>query len=358
MVSVVVIGGSYAATKAVRAVTKNGDAKVTVVAKNEKAYFNCAAPRLLIEPDQVNKTLYPLKDVIREVSNGKAELVTGEVTAADLDAQTVQVSTKAGVTELKYDFLIVASGSRSQWAGYKVNDSHEEAVEALKAANKEIKTAKAVGIFGGGPTGIETAGEVALRTKAKVTLYTGDKAPLATQPRLLSAATQKLEALGVTVVNGVRYTLMEKTAQGTTVQLDNGETKTFDTVFTLTREEPYSQFLPDSVKNNAGYVVTDEHLVVKGHRNVFAIGDVVQGTGRSVVDISYGQTKVLTATVNKVVYGKGSLVKYTPVTNTIAVPISTSGGVGLVFGFWAPNFLIKFLKSRHFMIPKGRSTFD
>lgn len=361
MSKIVIIGGSFAAFTAFKTLySHSSEFEVTLVAMNDHAFFDVAAPRLLVQPELLDKVFFPVEPFVKKVSKGKGKYVQGKAESVDFEANTVSVDVGGKIVQLDYDFLVVATGSKSEFAGWKVNASHEHAKAAIVEANKKIKTARSIAVLGGGPTGTEVAGELGDFAKnAEVTIYTGSAGPLAVVPKLSAGAEAKLAKLGVSVVNKVRYESITRDDTGATVVFNDGTTKKFDLVFEATKSEPYSQFLPSSVKDKAGWVETDKHLLVKGTSNVFAIGDVVAGSRKSLVDLKFGFTPVFSEQVKATILGQGGAVKeYSPVSNMLVVPISKNGGEGIVFGWSVPNFFVKFIKAKGFMINNAGETFQ
>lgn len=353
MTKVIIIGGSFAGHMALDTLYKvKPDLDVTMVSLSSHAYYNISAPRLLVEPEKLDQTVYPNAEFVKNHSKGKGTFVHGTAISVDLESKTVTVTAESGEQVLKYDFLVIATGTSSEFAGFKVNQSHTKAMDAITETAKLIKESKLVAIIGAGPTGVETAAEIAYAVKStKVTLYTGSTGPLTALPRLASGANTKLADLGVEIVNSVR----SKAVEGTTVHLDNGESRTFDVVLQAVTEKPYSDFLPDLVKDDHGFVVTDKSLVVKGFPDVVALGDIVSGGKRLAVDIKMRQTAVFTATAKRLLgVDPNALKDWTPLDGTVLVPISPNGGEGLIFGWHVPNFLVRMLKAKTFLLDKAR----
>ncbi|KAM9936690.1 hypothetical protein OXX80_003760 [Metschnikowia pulcherrima] len=355
MPKIVIIGGSYAGLKAVSTIysTKTANLDVTVVSPSSHVYFNVAAPRLLVEPEKLSQTVFPVEEIVSESSNGDAKFVQGSATKVDFEKREVYVDLAAGGdSTLKFDILVIASGTQAKWAGWKVNTSHEDAQKAILATNHALKKASTVAIF----------------PSAKVTLYTGADAPLAfAGPSLSVKATRKLENLGVQIINDLQIKEVLRKEHGDTLVLDSGETRDYDVGLESFIAGPFSSYLPSSVKDEQGFVVTDENLLVKGYNGVVAFGDIVSGSSKSIVDLKFGQSGIFTATIKKLlqdVQNPGFLTKstdadssYNPVKHTLAVPISRDGGVGMLFWVPLPSFLVWLGKARTFMIESARSNF-
>lgn len=356
MVKVVILGGSFAAHFAFTALYKNSsDLEVTLVSATSHSYFNIPSPRLLVQPERLGEVIFSIEEFVAKKSNGKGKFIHGKATSVDFGAQTVTVLANGSNRTLDYNLLVLATGSKTNFNGFKVNDSHLDAQKAIKETAEKLKTAKLVAVIGGGPTGVETVGEIAYALKsAAVTLYTGSSGPLPATPQLLAGATTKLNTLGVEVVNNVRV----KTIEDGAIALDNGKTLKYDVVINATNLTPYSEYLPDSVKDDKGFVLTDSHLVVKGTTNVLALGDIVSGGSATIVEMKLSQLGVFAASANGILSSaKAGTKKWAAVKNTIFVPISPTGGEGLIFGWRLPNFLVRLFKAKTFFFEKAAEEF-
>lgn len=284
----------------------------------------------------------------------RGKFIHGEAVQADFSANTLVVKTSEGSSTLDYDVLVIASGSKAQFNGFKVNDSFEEVEEAIKSTAEQLKNAKLVAVIGGGATGVEAAAEIASNyPNADVTIYTGSKAPMPSFPKLGESTAAKLANAGATIVTGIRSEKVTRSEKSAQVTFNNGDIKEFDVVIEATREIPYSQFVPESAQDKAGYVIADNYLIAKGTKNVIVFGDILAGSAKTIVDIRFSQHAVYIETMKYLLGLSAAPSKeYKPVTNTILVPVSRAGGVGLIFGWLAPNFLIRFIKSKTFMIEK------
>ena len=375
-----IIGGSYAGLKALATVFnigKTANLDVTLVAPSTHAYYNLASPRLISEPSKFDNTIFSIRDIVKETSGNKGRFLHGHVTGVDFKKRELSVNSVSGnESKLAYDILVIASGTQAKWAGYKVNTNHEEARKEIMATNRELQRARSVAIVGGGVTGVETAGEVAAEFhRAKVTLYTGASAPLEGVASALSEeATSKLERLGVEIVNNVFIDSVKHKTEGhgdvSNIVLDNGETREYDVILESFITGPYSAFLPSDVKDEQGYVITDADLLVKGQKGVIALGDIVSGSSKSVVDLKFGQAEIFSATIEKLIEdvdkpgffaepgdATSEDSRYSPVTHTMVIPISRHGGVGMSYWIPLPSVLVWWGKAKTYMIEKARTQF-
>ena len=165
--SVIVVGGGMAGTACAAELGRNG-VEVTLVDRHDYTQFQ---PLLY----QVATSQLPAEDIARPLATmfrdqPPVTVVTGEVTAIDVDAKTV--TTDAG-TLGPADHLVVAAGSQPNFFGvpgaaehafplYSVRDA-ERLRTHLRDRLRELCTPRSDGalnivICGGGPTGVEIAG--------------------------------------------------------------------------------------------------------------------------------------------------------------------------------------------------------
>lgn len=170
---VVIIGAGFAGLFAAKKFSGR-PVKVTLIDKNNYHTFN---PLLYqvgaaeIEPDQI---AYPVRSVIRNKKN--IDFIMSEVSEIKFKKQIV-VTAKG---EIKYDYLIIALGSKTDYFGIKGAEINSMPLKTLedalflrnhiltlfeKAVNcsdpDERKKCLTFVITGGGPTGVEFAGAFA-----------------------------------------------------------------------------------------------------------------------------------------------------------------------------------------------------
>ncbi|CAH2353799.1 putative oxidoreductase Ptalp [[Candida] railenensis] len=363
--SIVLIGANYAGAvaletifKEIKATGKETEYSVTVVSKSTHFYANPSSPRLFVEPEHLEKVFFSVEEYLKKHSNGtKYEFIHASVDKANFSSKTLELS---GGKKLKYDYLVVASGSRADNPAFKLDGDYVESRNAVKQLNKTIKDSGSIAILGGGATGVETAAEIAYTyPKKNVTLFTGTTGPLAGIGKS-APATSKLEDLGVKIVNNKKFSSIDTSETGASnISFDDGSTEKFDLYIPSYGLYPNSSFIDSKYLNDSGYLVVNENLVVEGHPEVIGFGDIASITEKTVVDIKLSQTKPFTQTVKKNIFNQDvSLLAYARGKTTTLIPISKKGGIGLMFGWSVPNFLVKSLKAKDFMIPKAGDHFS
>ena len=171
---IVIIGGGFAGVNLAQKLSKEQGLHITLVDRNNYNFF----PPLLYQVStgflEVSNISYPFRKLFYKQKNLNFRM--GNLEKINPEKNTLQLSTG----ELPYDFLILATGTESNYFGNKniqqralpmktVNDAlvlrnfilqkTEEAVIAIDQLEKEKLTT--IVIAGGGPTGVEIAGMLA-----------------------------------------------------------------------------------------------------------------------------------------------------------------------------------------------------
>ncbi len=238
--------------------------------------------------------------------------------AMELDAVSRRVTARRpdeSTFAIDYDVLVVATGMQqsyfanpqfAQWApGMKTLDDALRIRQRLFTAFEIAETLPAgrerdswltFAVAGGGPTGVELAGqirEVATRTlanefhsiepeDAKVMLFDGgDRVLKSFAPDLARKATQTLEQLGVELRLGVHVT--DVCREGVTVTPKAGgpdqEYAARTVLWTAGVEAvPFARHIAEMLaapSDGCGRIHVESDLSVPGHREIFVIGDLV-----------------------------------------------------------------------------------
>lgn len=354
MVSATIIGGNYAGLIAARKLIKSG-VDVTIISPSDHFYLNPSAPRLLVQPELIDEVIRPISEAFEKMTYTH---IKGSVTQLSPAEKSLTIESADGSTvQHSYEYLIIASGTKSKSVFWKNAALPEEIKSLLVQASEKLAKAKSVAIVGGGATGVETAGEIGTDfPKVKVDLYTKDTRVLPKLPAKKSRQAQNsLGKLGINIISNA--SVSEKTDTTITVK---DETKTYDLVFDTTGLFPNSEFIPQELLDKNGYLITNEYLQVELDKSIFALGDIVSKSENTIVDILFYQIPVFMTVIKKIILGKdATLKKYNPDhAVTTIIPIGRNGGVGVIFGWSLPTFFVKRIKSKDFMISKAKGYFD
>ncbi|KAH9303071.1 hypothetical protein KI387_014654 [Taxus chinensis] len=261
---VVVVGGGIAGANTVRALENYAD--VTLIDPKEYFEIPWAKLRCTVEPKFGERSMFLHSEYLK-----KATLIMSAVTGATQDA----VITASG-KQVKYDYLVLATGTP-----YAGPPSKAQRIKHYQADNQKIKNAKTVLIIGGGPTGVELAGEIAVDFPEKkvILLHSGSRLLEFVGEKASRKTLAWLNAKNVKVHLNERIDL--KSISETTISFTttSGKTIIADCHFVCIGKKSGSSWIKDSVFEYAmderGQLKVDSNLRVEGTTNVFAAGDII-----------------------------------------------------------------------------------
>ncbi|KAI0436770.1 hypothetical protein F4803DRAFT_541047 [Xylaria telfairii] len=355
---------------------------VYIVDSSSHFFWSTGSPRSL-----VSAALLPADTLFASIADGfrsyDASLCTvihGTAESWDVRGRTVTIKLADGenTQTLPYYALVLATGTRTPSPATSLHGNYTISKAAIADLNKKLASATSVIVAGGGPTGVETAGEIGhflngsagwfssrpSNPKAKVTLITKDDKllPVLSKSRALGAEAL-LNKVGVDVVYNVSVVSPTTNADGkTTVNLSNGEQWTADVYIPAWGITPNSQYVPEDLKNDRGYIKTNNATLradAAGPR-VYVAGDVGDYSRGGFHNL-YSTIPVLATNIKRDLLAaaasdnpdtkpEGLDRSFTPNSSeTQAVPIGPAG-VGAVNGWGLPSFLIWLLKGRNYMV--------
>lgn len=382
--NIVILGASFAGLSAAHYLARHTlpklkeakDAKyvVHVVDPSTHFWWHIAAPRAIVSVKEMphKDCFLPIEPMFDQYPGVKDMFVFHQASATDLDTEgrSVAITTADGNREsLDYYALIIATGIRSQTAATTLQGDYTISQKALEEMNSKLASAKDIVVGGGGPVGVETAGELGSHFggKAKITLVAGaDKLlPILNQKRSDKAA-KLLQNLGVEVKYKTKVQSTQETAEGKTlVQLDNGDAITTDVYIPAVGMTPNTEFLPSGLKDAKGWVKTN-HATLRvdaaGPR-VYAVGDVAAVDKGGVLNL-YNSFPVAGANITHDLFTDAKIAgapaekKYVfKDAETQIVPVGAKGGVGAFNGFGMPGFVIAKFKGKDYLLAqKGAIT--
>jgi NADH dehydrogenase len=310
---VVIIGGGFGGLWAAKALAGE-PVQVTLIDRKNHHVFQPLLYQVATAVLSPGEIASPIRRILHKAEN--VEVILGEATGFDKEAKTVTLADGAVVG---FDYLIVAAGARHAYFGH---DEWETAAPGLKTLEDAVEIRRRVllafelaeseaylsghqkdlnfVIVGGGPTGVELAGAVADiarkalakdfkaidTSRARVMLFEGSDKILGTFGHHLSAsALKQLESLGVEV----HLNSFVKNIESGRVQVGD-EWIECDVVLWATgvAASPLGKALGVET-DKAGRVHVEKDCSLKGHKNIFVIGDMaslLQENGEPVPGVS------------------------------------------------------------------------
>lgn len=390
---IVIIGASFAGLTAAHGLLKTvlptisgKKFKVVQISPSNDFFWKIGAPRLIANPASLplEKALIPIASGFQQYKPEQYEFVKAYVTSIDASSNTVHTSTSVAI---RYDSLVIASGTSFGSPIWSVSDGSESLKTALADLHQRIPNAESILIAGGGAAGVETAGELGelYGKKKEITILSGTTNLLARlqNQKIGHDAASRLQKMGVKVINDSVRVVEHTKANGKDVlKLSNGETKTVDVYIEATGDKPNTKFVPQEWLNENQQVKADPQtlrLDVPGVSNVYVYGAVGSYSNGSVVDVQFAKGAVLESlrsdlsgtgkskmkcgpirvTNNNTEPGPRTKNVYKKITSDMMfVPIGPTQGVGAAFGWALPSFIIKFAKSKDFMIGRAMKTVE
>ena len=309
---VVIIGSGFGGLNAAKAL-KRADVDVTLISKTTTHLFQPllyqVATGILSEGDIAPTT----RLILRNQKN--VRVLWGEVDGIDLKARTVHSHLMGMQTVTPYDSLIVAAGAQQSYFGNnafatyapgmksiddalelrgRILSSFEAAEVATDHAERERRLTFVV--VGAGPTGVELAGEIvqlaertlagAFRTitpsECRVVLLDAAPAVLPPMgPKLGLKAQRRLEKMDVEVQLNAMVTAVDY--KGITIKEKDGGERRIECACKVwaagVAASPLGRMVAEqsdgAETDRAGRVIVEPDLTVKGHPNVFVIGDLM-----------------------------------------------------------------------------------
>lgn len=218
-------------------------------------------------------------------------VVQAEVTS--ITSTGVQVH---GRTEpIHFDYLVIATGSSYAFPGKVAEVESSKAIDLYSSLREKIGKSEQILIIGGGPVGVELAGEIAsdFPTKA-VTLVHSQRTllePDVYQEKFYLRSREQLEKLNVKIILNDRVSLRNPPQlnyiedKQTYLTEKTGTSITADLTFICTGTRINNKSLLNSplsskINPQTGRLSVNNYLQIEGYENIFAIGDISDKEGK------------------------------------------------------------------------------
>ena len=341
--SIVIVGGGYLGST----VAKNLDRHADVTLIEQRSHFAHASAliRSIAVPKMLDQALIPYDNLLK---NGKT--IHAKAIAVDSEGVILENGSK-----INADYIVVATGSDNALPFKPKGSNIDQFRQEHDRIHKLLKDAQSVAIVGGGPVGVELAGEIAhFMPDKKISLISSQLALFPEKPRKFGLGLeQKLRSVGVELILGHRVEQLEHTDMPYrgALKLESGEEVHADLIFPTIGSRAVSNLLtdlPGSKRSKANRVAVDPWLRPSEYANVFAAGDVADNGDEMTIVAIVRQAPWLTKTLKSLLKGKpiDSVKPYTPwsAKSPIVVPIGPKLGNSFLGLFTTGNWLTSKLK--------------
>jgi len=301
---VVIIGGGFAGLNAAKVLGRAGGVSVALVDSRNYHLFQPLLYQVALAGLNPSDIAAPIRGLLSRYSN--IRVLLAEATSVDLQENLVQLDGRA---PLAFDYLVVACGANhayfghEQWEqfapGLKTLEQATEIRRRILSAFEEAEMAQDPGeqqrlltfiVVGGGPTGVELAGAIAEMSRftlardfrsidprqSRVILMEGAPRILAAfYPDLSAAAAESLTRLGVQIQTECVVTEVDKEG----VVAGGVRIPSATVVWAAgVKVSPLGATLGVPL-DRQGRVLVQADLSVKGHPQLFVLGDLANCAG-------------------------------------------------------------------------------
>ena len=307
---VVIIGGGFAGLSCARNLANNPNFEVTVLDKQNHHLFQPLLYQLASATLAATDIARSLRGILSKAKNVSVFLDH----AYDINPEDKIVQGKE--RQYQYDYLVIASGTRTSWFGNdewakhtiglkNLNDAYRIRQKVLSCLEKaeiiddpeEQKRLMTVVIVGAGPTGVELAGafedlvQYALRSDFRridpanlrtIIIQSGDRVLKAFPPQHSEYAKNHLEKIGVEVMLNDRVVDVKDGE----VHLKSGSLIKAETIIWAAgvQASRVTKCL-DVEKDRSGRLIVNPDLSLPAHRDIFVAGDVAHCVDRDEVHV-------------------------------------------------------------------------
>ena len=356
------IGGAQLAKKL------SGKAKVILVDPLDYFEVPMAAPRNLVQPDFAERAIMSFADALPDVEHVRAKLIELHADGGLIEASDGQRTLISG------DITVLATGSRfASELVRAVEGSASERKDFYARFHERLNATKRVLIVGGGPIGVEIAGEISETwpDKAITLIEAGPRLLAGTSEKAAAHAASVLAARGVTLITGDRLESHEHPpgeifAPGGTAMTTTGRQISYDLLLWCVGGRPNTGYLQSKfahLLNAKGQVRVAPELRVVGQERWFALGDITDLAENKMAWITRGHVDVAAANIVALLGAdRATLKTYKAKTGNpmMAVTLGRNGGVthfpspiGVVRASWVNQKV----KATHMLVPKFRKVF-
>ena len=359
---VLIVGGGYAGVSLVTELSKKkiSNLKIVLISKNDYFYHNIASPRTIVDDKIISDIVLPFDNLMKgdnkEFIHGKVTQIHKNEVKYSSIVNNVETNEEKKVT---FDYLVLALGTKYSQIYYGAQNSMNMQINELRETNEKFKKSTSVLVLGGGPVGIETAGEIETDfPKIKVTLLTNSEKRV---PYMTPAFSEK--ALAVLTQKNVEVIFNDSVELNHVENFKNqkittkkGKSIEFDAYFMCFGGKPMTDIVKNSFPNwldENDRIIVNKHFQVPECSNIFAIGDCCNTKEVKLAYIAGQHAAVLAENIYLILDKKIKLKEYSPPSKSMMVmSIGRDNGAFQFASLTFKGFLPTHIKSKHLFISK------
>lgn len=374
--TIVIVGGGYGgyavAQKLASKFNKSQSHQIILIERKSHFYHSVAGLRTVVEDGFEEKVTIPYDHLFDK--HGQGKLIHGTVTK--LNKNDLIVRTNDGEEQhITFEIAVIATGSNYPRPAKFDAENKEEGTKEIIRQREAVKSAQKILIVGGGPVGIELAGEIATvyENKKEVTLVHGEENLLSSKfpNKLRDSLANQLKDLNVKLILGDRIDFQKNTIgdglSKLTTTTEKGLVIESDVQFIAIGAKPNTSLIESL---NGSLVDENSHLVkVKPtlqldlndeYNHIFAIGDITNVPETKLAFRAGLQADLVSKNISSFIDNK-KLEEYKPMKESIFVTIGKKGGAGLLpmfGGLVVGSMMVRNLKGKNLFVDKYRKEFN
>ena len=331
MFTIIIVGGGIAGARVAQELAKFRNKDIVIKLIDLKNYFEVpyATLRGIIKPNTIGKKLRKYyRDFIR------VDFIQGKV--IEINPNNIKLENGK---ELKFNIAIIATGSKyKHFSIPKPSDivtSMKERDKQFHEEHQKLVKAQHILIIGGGPVGVELAGDIAYYYPKK-TIYLVEALPRLLnnfKPRASKIAKEQLEKMGVQVILN-EFIERDMNETGLWVSKKTNKSYSADLVYFCIGVSINTAFMKlyfsKKVNENSQIMVNDK-LHLSNYNNIYAIGDCSDINEFKLGYLADKQAKYLVKNLKKIINNnynlKTSLRSYKPKSTISIIPIGKKNGI-------------------------------
>ncbi|KAJ4425083.1 hypothetical protein N0V82_000136 [Gnomoniopsis sp. IMI 355080] len=362
--------------------------QIILINPSREVFCRPACPRAMLSDDMFEPNRLFVNINSTQLQKHGAEnlrLVWGKATDLDHNGRHVTVLQHDGTMEtVSFHALVIATGATTPSPLLGLSLDVKFLKDCWQTFRNFLSYSKRIVIAGGGPSGVEAAGELGeylngragfftprqSTRKAGITLITSGRQILPDlRPSIAAKAEHYLSRLGVTLVKNARVKSVTPEGAGqdprlliseSVVLLEDGRSFEADLFIPATGPTPNTSFIRDkSLLSAGGYIDTNPKTlrVDRAGERIYAIGDV-SNYARPAIHNILEAVPVLCANMKRDLLlaagqndSRGQDAVFCEDTReTQFVPIGKGKGVGMAVGWQVPSFFVWLIKGRDYWL--------
>ncbi|KAG7382832.1 Apoptosis-inducing factor 2 [Phytophthora boehmeriae] len=379
MPRIVVVGAGSAgfaiAQTMVSDLKASDNTEVVIFEKSKYYYHAVGTPRAVVDTNFTKKLFIPYDNVISDSAKSFIRFQRAVVTRIAPGGDKIEFSSigdddqvvPGPVQSMSYDYLVIATGGTYTVPFKQPEDDYKRSTTEAKLAEvrDHVQRANSVLIVGGGPVGIEVAGEIKAKYPNKTVTIVEGKDKLAAgehvREKFRKKLTKELKRLDVKVVLGERLEtrLTGNSYQKQSLRTNKGRVLESDVQLLCGGFSPTTELvkkLDERLVTPQGFIKVNNKLQLDSaqYSNIYVVGDA-NNSGSSKHALFAGQegthlAKELVLVVRK---SQANVAKPFPVADAVPtmMPLGPNGGVSqlpIFGGVVVGNFVTRTFKSKNY----------